>query len=223
MSQQGGQNRGRGRERGRGRQKEVWKPLTKLGTVNDEVVKIMSVQKQTKAGQRTRFKAIVVCGDKKGHVGLGIKVAKETAQAINGALRLAKLSMIPVRLGYWGNKLGEPHTIPTKITGKCGSVRVRLVPAPRGAGIVAAKVSSKILSYAGIQDVYTSSRGKSATLPNFIGACFNAVKKTYEFFTLNLWELKPAQLIPYERHSQFLKDKKEKDKLQQSEIDEKKL
>jgi len=50
------------------------------GTVrqlSDEVMKIISVQKQTKAGQRTRFKAIVAIGDHDGHVGLGIKVAKE--------------------------------------------------------------------------------------------------------------------------------------------------
>jgi small subunit ribosomal protein S2e len=45
--------------------------------LSDEVMKIISVQKQTKAGQRTRFKAIVVIGDQDGHVGLGIKVAKE--------------------------------------------------------------------------------------------------------------------------------------------------
>ena len=45
--------------------------------LSDEVMKIMSVQKQTKAGQRTRFKAIVAIGDLDGHVGLGVKVAKE--------------------------------------------------------------------------------------------------------------------------------------------------
>ncbi|KAH9272411.1 40S ribosomal protein [Batrachochytrium salamandrivorans] len=52
--------------------------------------------------------------------------------AIRGAIILAKLSCIPVRRGYWGSILGEPHTVPAKVTGKCGSVTLRLVPAPRG-------------------------------------------------------------------------------------------
>merc|ERR1712126_209184 len=101
----------------------------------------MPVQKQTRAGQRTRFKAFVAIGDYDGHVGLGVKCAKEVATAIRGAIIQAKLSIIPVRRGYWGNKLGKPHTVPCKVTGKCGSVTVRLIPAPRGTSIVAAGVS----------------------------------------------------------------------------------
>jgi len=119
-------------------------PPTKL---KDEVMKIMPVQKQTRAGQRTRFKAFVVVGDCDGHVGLGVKCSKEVATAIRGAIVLAKLSLIPVRRGYWGNKIGPPHTVPTKVTGKCGSVSVRLIPAPRGTGIVAAKVPKKSSSF----------------------------------------------------------------------------
>merc|ERR1719215_1744655 len=110
-------------------------------TLSDEVMKIVSVQKQTRAGQRTRFKAIVAIGDQDGHIGLGIKVAKEVQIAIKGALVDAKLQLIPVRRGYWGNKLGHVHTVPGKVTGKCASVRVKLVPAPRGTGIVGAPVS----------------------------------------------------------------------------------
>merc|ERR1712150_402289 len=63
-------------------------------------------------------------------IGLGVKCSKEVATAIRGAIILAKLSVIPVRRGYWGNKIGTPHTVPCKVTGKCGSVLVRLVPAP---------------------------------------------------------------------------------------------
>merc|ERR1719449_456614 len=98
----------------------------------------MPVQKQTTAGQRTRFKAFVIVGDFDGHVGLGVKCAKEVATAIRGAIINAKMTIIPVRRGYWGNKVGMPHTVPVKITGKCGSVRMRLVPAPKGTGLVAA-------------------------------------------------------------------------------------
>lgn len=76
----------------------------------------MPVQKQTRAGQRTRFKAYVAIGDHNGHVGLGVKCSKEVATAIRGAIVLAKLSIIPVRRGYWGNKIGKPHTVPCKVS-----------------------------------------------------------------------------------------------------------
>jgi small subunit ribosomal protein S2e len=87
---------------------------------------IKPVQKQTRAGQRTRFKAIVIIGDSEGHVGLGIKTSKEVATAIRAAIIIAKLSVIPVRRGYWGANLGLPHSLPTKESGKCGSVTVRV-------------------------------------------------------------------------------------------------
>lgn len=87
---------------------------------------IKPVQKQTRAGQRTRFKAIVVIGDSEGHVGLGIKTSKEVATAIRAAIIIAKLSVLPIRRGYWGANLGEPHSLPTKESGKCGSVTVRV-------------------------------------------------------------------------------------------------
>ncbi len=53
------------------------------------------------------------------------------------------------------------------MTGKCGSVLVRLIPAPRGTGIVAAGVPKKLLNMAGVSDCYTSARGQTATLGNF--------------------------------------------------------
>lgn len=113
------------------------------------------------------FQAFVAIGDYNGHVGLGVKCSKEVATAIRGAIILAKLSIIPVRRGYWGNKIGKPHTVPCKVTGRCGSVLVRLIPAPRGTGIVSAPVPKKLLMMAGIDDCYTSARGCTATLGNF--------------------------------------------------------
>merc|ERR1719160_990961 len=141
----------------------------------------MPVQKQTRAGQRTRFKAFVVVGDFDGHVGLGVKCSKEVATAIRGAIILAKLSIIPVRRGYWGNRIGLPHTVPTKVTGKCGSVRVRLIPAPRGTGLVSSPAGKRLLSMAGIDDCYTSTRGHTRTMGNFIKALFYALRNTYGY------------------------------------------
>lgn len=66
-----------------------------------------------------------------------------------------------------GNKIGKPHTVPCKVTGKCGSVQVRLIPAPRGTGIVSAPIPKHLLQMAGIEDCYTSARGSTSTLGNF--------------------------------------------------------
>jgi len=176
-----------------------------LGTkLKDEVMKIMPVQKQTRAGQRTRFKAFVIVGDNDGHVGLGVKCSKEVATAIRGAIILAKLSVVPIRRGYWGNKIGAPHTIPSKITGKCGSISLRLVPAPRGTGIVAARTPKKVLQFAGIEDVFTSTTGHTKTMGNFVKATFEALKATYGFLTPDLWKETVLTKTPYQEYSDFL-------------------
>ncbi|PWN25441.1 ribosomal protein S5 [Jaminaea rosea] len=175
-----------------------------LPKLKDEVMKIMPVQKQTRAGQRTRFKAFVAVGDFDGHLGLGVKCAKEVATAIRAAIILAKLSVIPVRRGYWGNALGEPHTVPMKVSGKTASVMCRLVPAPRGTGIVAAPASKRMLQLAGIQDCYTQSQGSTSTMGNFIKATFEAVSKTYAILTPNLWPEIPAPPHLFVEHAAHL-------------------
>ncbi|KCZ76038.1 ribosomal protein S5, partial [Anncaliia algerae PRA109] len=116
--------------------------------LSEVVLKIKSVQKQTKAGQRTRMKAVVVVGDNENYVGLGTKTAKEAAVAIRGAIEQAKLNLRPIKLGYWGSKYGAPHTVTCKSTGRSGSVLIRLIPAPKGSGIVAGSVPKKICTLA---------------------------------------------------------------------------
>jgi len=176
-----------------------------LGTqLKDEVLKIMPVQKQTRAGQRTRFKAFVAIGDSNGHLGLGVKCSKEVATAIRGAIILAKLAIVPVRRGYWGNKIGKPHTVPCKVTGKCGSVLVRLIPAPRGTGIVSAPVPKKLLQMAGIEDCYTSAKGSTSTLGNFAKATYAAIAKTYAYLTPDLWKEMHLPKSPYQEFTDHL-------------------
>jgi len=188
--------------------------------LKDEVMKIMPVQKQTRAGQRTRFKAFVVVGDYDGHVGLGVKCSKEVATAIRGAIIDAKLSVVPIRRGYWGNKIGKPHTVPCKVNGKCGSVRIRVVPAPRGTGLVAAPVPKKILTYSGIEDCYTNTRGKTKTLGNFAKATFSAVGQTYQYLTPDLWQKYLLTKSPFQEHTDYLADTDDYDNKKHKDEDE---
>ncbi|KAF3915971.1 hypothetical protein AA313_de0207636 [Arthrobotrys entomopaga] len=178
-----------------------------LPKLKDEVMKIKPVQKQTRAGQRTRFKAIVVIGDSNGHVGLGIKTSKEVATAIRAAIIIAKLSVLPIRRGYWGSSLGEPHSLPAKESGKCGSVSVRLIPAPRGTGLVASPAVKRLLQLAGVEDAYTSSSGSTKTLENTLKATFVAVGNTYGFLTPNLWKERALARSPLDEFGDVLRTK----------------
>ena len=158
-------------------------------TLKEECMKIKSVQKQTKAGQRTRFKAVVAVGDEDGHIGVGSKLAKEVQVAMKGAVIAAKLNIVPVRRGYWGGKIGLPHTLATKITGKCGSVRLRLIPAPKGTGIIGAPPTKKLLGFAGVEDIFSQSTGSTDTMENFVRAIYDALYKSYKYLSPELWNL----------------------------------
>jgi len=175
-----------------------------LSNITDEVMRIMPVQKQSSAGQRTRFKCYVAVGDNNGHIGLGWKCAAEVAGAIRGAITSAKLNIVPIRRGYWGRCSGLPHTVPTKVSGKCGSCRVRLIPAPRGTGLVSSPVGKKIMNFAGITDCYTSASGHTRTTGNFIKAMFAALCKTYGYLTPDLWKITAAAAGPYQEHTDWL-------------------
>jgi len=179
------------------------------GTLKDEVMKIHPVQKMTSAGQRNRFVCYVLVGDGNGHIGLGAKCAKEVATAIRGGIIAAKMSLVPVRRGFWGGKIGLPHTVPMKVAGKCGSVRVRLIPAPRGSGVVGSPVCKKLLSMAGVTDCFSCSCGHTRTKGNFAKATFEALKMTYAYLTPDLW--KPTHFVqpPYQAFTDFLSQSKQ--------------
>merc|ERR1711976_431277 len=96
-----------------------------------------------------------------------------------------------------------PHTVPCKVTGKCGSIWVRLIPAPRGTGIVSAPVPKKLLQMAGIEDCYTSARGSTGTLGNFAKATCAAIAKTYAYLTPDLWKETVFTKSPYQACTEY--------------------
>merc|ERR1740121_268503 len=174
------------------------------GDLKDEVMKIHPVQKMTSAGQRNRFVCYVLVGDSQGHIGLGSKCAREVATAIRGGIIAAKMALIPVRRGYWGNKLGLPHTVPMKVAGKCGSVRVRLIPAPRGTGVVGSLTLKKMMAFAGVNDVFSCSCGHTRTKGNFMKATFEALRATYAYLTPEDWKPTHFTKHPFQEHTDFL-------------------
>ena len=160
-----------------------------LPDLEEEVININLVQKQTDAGEQSRFKAIVAIGNRDGYVGLGSGKARQVRTAIEKAALDARLNITPVRrgCGSWECGCGKPHSLPFQVRGKCGSVEVVLIPGPRGLGLVASEIAKIILSLAGIKDCWTRSYGSTRTVPSFAYAVFDALKKTYAIVTPSDW------------------------------------
>ena len=160
-----------------------------LPDLQEEVININLVQKQTDAGEKSRFKAIVAVGNRDGYMGLGSGKASQVRTAIEKAAIDARLKIVPVRrgCGSWECGCGKLHSIPFQIEGKCGGVRINIVPGPRGLGLVASEVAKVILSLAGIKDCWTRSYGSTRTVPSFAYAVFDALKKTYSLITPMDW------------------------------------
>jgi small subunit ribosomal protein S5 len=131
-----------------------------------------------KSGRRFKLGSVIVVGNEDGIVGLGKAASKEHRVAIEKAIVQAKLGVIRARraCGSWECGCNGPHSIPFKTTGKHGSVRVTLIPAPRGVGIVADKTSKAILKLAGIKDVWIQTSGNTGARINLAFAVFSALK-----------------------------------------------
>lgn len=151
-----------------------------LPGVKHEILNVSLVQKQTDAGEISRFKVAVMAGNEAGYAGLGMGKAKQIRFAIDVALGNAKLNIVPVRrgCGSWECTCGREHSVPFTVEGSAGSVRVELMPAPLGIGIVAGDIAKVVLRLAGIQDVWTRTRGETRTPLNFAKATFEALKAT---------------------------------------------
>lgn len=160
-----------------------------LPDLQEEVININLVQKQTDAGEKSRFKAIVAVGNRDGYIGLGAGKASQVRTAIEKAAADARLKIVPVRrgCGSWECDCGQPHSVPFQIEGKCGGVKIVVVPGPRGLGLVASEVAKVILGLAGIKDCWTRSYGATRTIPSFAHAIFDALKRSYSLITPADW------------------------------------
>lgn len=137
-------------------------------------------QKKVQEGSVIKFSAMAIVGDEKGHIGMGEGNATETLPARDKAIRKAKLNIFKAQRGCaaFDCNCSEKHTVPYEVRGKCGSAKLRLMPAPQGTGLAVASEIKKMLSLVGISDVYSKSFGKTETTMNLARACIDALKKT---------------------------------------------
>ena len=135
-----------------------------------------------RSGRRFRLSAIIIVGNENGIVGVGKAGSREHRIAIDKAGSQSKLSVIRVKrgCGSWECGCGGSHSIPFKAKGSHGSVKVTLMPAPKGVGIVADGESKKILKLAGIKDIWVKISGNTGTRTNLAFAVFKALKNLNE-------------------------------------------
>ena len=139
-----------------------------LGELEENVVAINRVTKVVKGGRRLRFGALVVVGDKQGHVGFGTGKAQEVPEAIRKAVEDAKRNFITVPM------VGT--TIPHDVLGEHAGGKILIKPAEEGAGVAAGGSTRSVMELAGIADVTAKSLG-SSTPVNVVRATFDGLSK----------------------------------------------
>ncbi len=136
-------------------------------------------QKKTEDGNKMTFRAMAVVGNRNGLVGIGSGRSGETVPAREKAFKNAKKNVFMIKrgCGSWECGCGGNHSIPFAVEGKCGSVKIKLIPAPKGVGLCVHDEAKKVLELAGIKDVWSWTSGSTGTMMNLMGALINALKK----------------------------------------------
>tara|TARA_Y100000310_G_scaffold332738_1_gene408877 strand:+ start:310 stop:1026 length:717 start_codon:yes stop_codon:yes gene_type:complete len=139
---------------------------------------VRQTQKKTAEGSRLSFTTVAVIGNKGGYVGVGVGKAGETMPSRTKALRAARKNIIevPRGCGSWECNCGETHSLPFAVSGRSGSVRLKLMPAPKGTGLAVEDELKKILKLAGYKDVWSYVKGQSRVKQNLVKACMHALR-----------------------------------------------
>jgi len=137
----------------------------------EKVIKINRVSKKTKGGNQIRFSALVVVGDKKGKVGVGLGKAPNVVAGIRKAISQAKKSMVEIPM--------KGSTIPYEVKVKYGAARILLKPARAGSGIVAGGPLRAVFESAGLNDIVAKIMGSNNKVTNLY-AVIEALQKLGE-------------------------------------------
>ncbi|HET7559911.1 MAG TPA: 30S ribosomal protein S5, partial [Limnochordia bacterium] len=136
--------------------------------LEERVVNINAVSKTVKGGRTRSFSAIVVVGDGKGHVGVGVGKAKEVPAAIHKGIDDAKKNLITIPL--------SETTIPHEVKVRFGGAQVLLKPASEGTGVIAGGAVRAVVELAGVRDILTKSLGSSNPI-NVTRAALEALRQ----------------------------------------------
>jgi len=139
-----------------------------------------NTQKKVREGSRTKFTYLAIVGNEDGYIGIGKGSSRESMPSRERSVKAAKLSLTKVvrACGSWDCGCAKPHSVPFRVTGKAGSVRFTLLPAPRGTGLVVHEEAKKMLRLAGISDAHSYTKGDPRSRINLANAVFNALVKT---------------------------------------------
>ena len=152
-----------------------------LPDLKTEVIDVGIIQKMTPNGQSTRFKAMVAAGNENGWLGIGNGKSKQMRIAIEKATTSAYLNVSPVKLGCgsWECRCDQKHSVPFKVRGKGGSVKIEILPAPRGLGLVAGGRIRNLLKLAGLKDAWTTANGSTPTMNSTSKAVLQCLTQTF--------------------------------------------
>jgi len=142
---------------------------TKEDEFEARVLDLTRVTKVTGGGKKLRFRAVVVVGNKKGKVGLGVAKGRDVAQGVEKATRFAKKNLIEIPF--------KGETIPFEVEMKYGPARVLLKPQAKGKGVVAGGVVRVICNLAGIKDISSKLLSRSRNKLNIARATILALEK----------------------------------------------
>jgi small subunit ribosomal protein S5 len=148
--------------------------------LEEKLVDFTKTTKVRRAGRMFSFRAAVLVGDRRQFVGFGTAKDRERWPAIRKATRKAKLHLTKVRKGNgsWESTSVTGASVPFKVKGKSSSVRVELIPAPEGTGLVCGDKIKDVMKFVGIKDVWSRTYGSTSSTIDFVKAAINALSKT---------------------------------------------
>ncbi len=152
-----------------------------------KVIDVKKTTRVTRAGRHFSFRVSVIIGDENGHIGAGTGKNSERFSAQEKAIQDAKLNMVSIKRGSgsWESNTDDDNSVPYMTLGKCASLRVELIPAPKGVGLAVSDTIKPVMELAGITNVWSKTRGATDTKLNFVRAAINALENLSKLKTLD--------------------------------------